>query len=438
MSPQLYVQAHAGTKILIEDYISQVCKAVRDLAALRNSPSMANRRGFDSQVKMELFNDTRQALGRSTLVLQGGSALSMFHLGVAKALHKRNLLPKIITGNATGALIAALIGVHNDESLLVVLLGTSINFGAFNRVADRKRSEGEGLFARTKWLFTAWRRFRRFVQTGHLFNIEVLEDCARENLGDITFEEAYAKTGCILNITVALPDQVGIPQLLNYVTAPHVLIWSAVVASIATSKTLYAPVQLYCKDETGAIKHYFAVDSGMGDLPGSQRWRQSVDRGPAAPLKRIGELFNVNHFIISQARPYIVPFIRLQKYRSGRMNILSLLLQSVLGEACHLLKQLDILGLLPTPLCRLIMDETIPNSSRWAKITLTPELCVRDLFQLFDMPTPESVDQWILRGERSVWPAICELIIRCGIEFELDAAYENVKRRVPRENTQRI
>jgi len=80
---------------------------------------------------------------------------------------------------------------------------------------------------------------------------------------------------------------------------------------------------------------------------------------------------------------------------------------------------------------RLAMDETIPNASPWAKMTLVPDLSPGDLKRLFDTPTKEMVDEWVLKGERSVWPAVCELRVRSGIEVELEAAYEHVRRRAP-------
>jgi TAG lipase/lysophosphatidylethanolamine acyltransferase len=355
----------------------------------------------------------------------------MCHIGVVKALYLRGLLPKIITGTATGALIAALVGVYPDSSLLDVLKGNGINLSAFERARMHKKRRHS-----SPGLSTFRRRLKRFLQTGHFFDIAVLEECARENLGEITFEEAHIKTGRILNIAVALPDEIGVPQLLNYVTAPNVLIWSAVVASTATSKTLYAPVRLLCKDESGRVKPYFACDSRSDN--GGLTFRYGRAQLREAPLKRIGELFNVNHFIVSQARPYMIPFVRAGRCRNGVLGVGAGLLRGVSDEVFHWLKQINTLGYLPTPLGRLLMDETIPSASEWAKISLTPDLSFKDLFRLFDIPTQASLDQWILRGERSVWPAVCELTIRCGIEFELDAAYESVRRRSPERGARAI
>jgi predicted acylesterase/phospholipase RssA len=50
---------------------------------------------------------------------------------------------------------------------------------------------------------------------------------------DLTFEEAYKKTGRIYCITLASTTKKAPPVLINYISAPNVTIASAVVASAA-------------------------------------------------------------------------------------------------------------------------------------------------------------------------------------------------------------
>lgn len=76
---------------------------------------------FDAQAKIKFFSDSRQSFGCSALVLQGGTALALYHIGVVKALNEQGLLPRIISGTAIGAMIAALICIHTDEELPVQL-----------------------------------------------------------------------------------------------------------------------------------------------------------------------------------------------------------------------------------------------------------------------------------------------------------------------------
>jgi TAG lipase/lysophosphatidylethanolamine acyltransferase len=45
--------------------------------------------------------------------------LGLYHIGVVKALFEQDLLPRIISGTAVGALIAALICIHTDDELPV-------------------------------------------------------------------------------------------------------------------------------------------------------------------------------------------------------------------------------------------------------------------------------------------------------------------------------
>ena len=64
--------------------------------------------------------------------------------------------------------------------------------------------------------------------TGALFDNQVLKAALRDNIGDMTFREAYNRTRRILNITVSTSGMFEMPRLLNYLTAPNVLVWSAV------------------------------------------------------------------------------------------------------------------------------------------------------------------------------------------------------------------
>lgn len=175
-----------------------------------------------NQTKLDFIHDTRQAFGRSTLVFQGGAIFGLCHLGVAKALFLRGLLPRIITGTATGALIAALVAIHTEEELPAVLRGDGIDLSAFSpKAAADDGSVAKQSFA-SRWQ-TLLRRGRRFWKEGYFLDVKVLEDCVRANVGDLTFEEAYNRSKRVLNITVATAGQGGVPTLLNYLTAPNVV-----------------------------------------------------------------------------------------------------------------------------------------------------------------------------------------------------------------------
>ena len=90
-----------------------------------------------------------------------------------------------------------------------------------------------------------------------------------------------------------------LPRLLNYLTAPNVLIWSAIAASCSVP-FIFSASEIMAKDpRTGQAQPWNAS---------SQRWIDgSVDND--LPMAKLSELFNVNHFIVSQVNPHIVPFL---------------------------------------------------------------------------------------------------------------------------------
>jgi TAG lipase/lysophosphatidylethanolamine acyltransferase len=225
-APKLYNRSFAGTKFLIEEYITRVAEAIEDIGSLPTSSGdgmLVDWRdggsGMSTQMKLDFVHDTRQAFGRSTLVLQGGAIFGLCHLGVVKALFLRGLLPRIIVGTATGALVAALVAIHSEEELPGVLRGDGIDLSAF---AGKSNGEVSGQSVWT-WLRTLRRRVERFWRDGYFLDVKVLEECVRANVGDLTFEEAYSRSKRVLNITVATGGQDGVPTILNYLTAPHVV-----------------------------------------------------------------------------------------------------------------------------------------------------------------------------------------------------------------------
>ena len=298
---KLYNRSFAGSKFLIEEYITQVAEAIEFISTLPAVPpsgvgllgsntSSTNIAGqaplptaqpqtqppatpavhfndnssttpgsnvsngsnaaianiktpmtMSNQMKLDFVHDTRQAFGRSTLVLQGGAIFGLCHLGVVKALFLRGLLPRIITGTATGALVAALVAIHKEEELPAVLKGDGIDLSAFATKNRLKGDEAPGgaQSGSTRWQ-TLLRRVRRFCREGYFLDVKVLEECVRANVGDLTFEEAYVRSKRVLNITVAATGQGGIPTLLNYLTAPNV------VSSAALNFPLHTLLNVAC------------------------------------------------------------------------------------------------------------------------------------------------------------------------------------------------
>jgi len=412
--PKLYNKANAGTKLLIEDYIRVTCQAIRMYAAFRLRPEV----NLTASMKLAQLRATGTSYGRSVLVLQGGSIFGLCHLGVVKAMYQRGLLPRIIAGSATGALMAAWVGVHTEEELLGILSGDRIDLSAFvassQRAAAKAHGEGGG------WLMVQlrilYRRVCRFFKSGFILDPVVLEEAVRANVGDMTFKEAYERTDRILNITIP-PQGPGSITLLNYHTAPHVLIWSAALVSNVNNRSM-ASIRLMCKDPIGRIVPY--ANGDPNSHPANVR---IVDTPESSPLNRLGELYNVEHYIISQARPYLAPFLY-TTLRRFKVSWMAYIANFVLEETQHQLRLWSVVGLVPPGVKRLLMEEVTPGPS----VTLVPYIGFWDWFRLLRNPTTEEINHWIERGEKSVWPNVVELWVRLAVEFELGRAHELVQK----------
>lgn len=159
--------------------------------------------------KRKLFRNTQKNYGRTALCLSGGATFGFYHLGVVKALFEANLLPTVITGTSAGGLIAALVCVRTDDELVQVLKP---------ELSQKLTACSESMDI---WVKRWWTSGSRFDAV----------DWARKTSwitkGSLTFREAYERTGRILNISVIPYDPHSPPKVLNYITAPDCVIWSA-------------------------------------------------------------------------------------------------------------------------------------------------------------------------------------------------------------------
>ena len=207
----LYKYSHIGTKDLIESYIELVLEAIGEIVDLStdlSSQGLSTTRIFDQLLVI------RQSFGRSALLLSGGATFGMNHIGVLKVLWEAKLLPRIISGASAGSIVSAVFCVKTDEEVPEF-------FDTFCKV-DLAVFTAEG--KSDSWL----KKVIRVVTQGSMYNIKHLVRIMRGLLGDLTFMEAYNRTRRILNICVSSASIYELPRLLNYITAPDVLIWSAV------------------------------------------------------------------------------------------------------------------------------------------------------------------------------------------------------------------
>ena len=388
----LYNVANIGTKYLVMDYIKAVTATLRQL---RDDDSVPlDERYF-------FFQDTRHAFGRSALLLSGGAGWGMYHLGVVKALYEHGVLPRVISGSSVGSLVAAIVACTTDEDIPKLFESGALNVDAFE-VKDSANTSFQ-------------RKVSRLVRKGYVFDIRKLEDCVRANIGDMTFLEAYEKTHRILNITVASTTEFQFPRLLNYLTAPHVLIRSAACASCALPG-LYEPVELMCKLDDGELVPY---------SQSKLEWKDGSLENDL-PMARPSELFNVNHTIVSQVNPHVLPFM----WNSRRKpTIFSKIYNLCVGELHHRLMQLYELDLMPR-FARFL--QPLFTQRYVGDVTLTPSIGIDKFLRLLKNPSDAEIQEAIRDGERTVWPYMSLIKNRVSIENTLDRCVLALKPRVKR------
>jgi TAG lipase / steryl ester hydrolase / phospholipase A2 / LPA acyltransferase len=208
---KLYKHSHIGTKVLIERYIDSAQKII---SALVDVECKQTDSGIATREVLEKILQTRQSFGRSALLLSGGGTFGMNHIGVVKCLWESKLLPRIISGASAGSIVCAVLCARTDNEIPTVL-----HEFCHGDLSVFEPEDGEG---------GVLTKAARFLKYGALFDISHLSRIMKNLLGDLTFQEAYNRTRRILNITVSSASLYELPRLLNYITAPNVIIWSAV------------------------------------------------------------------------------------------------------------------------------------------------------------------------------------------------------------------
>jgi len=360
-NPQLYNAARVGTKSLIESYVEEVVRCL-DYICVGDFPD------FSESEKILFFKRTGGVYGRTALMLSGGATLGMFHFGVIKALVEQDLLPRVISGSSAGSIIAGIVGTRTDDELRNSFDPESMNLQAFQRLSLKKALRG-----------------------GSVMDGGALEACMADHVGDLTFEEAFERTRRIIGITVspAEPHQQG--RLLNYLAAPNVLMRRSIVASCAVPG-VFPPVMLEAKDFEGRVVPY---------MP-SKRW---IDGTLSAdlPALRLARLHNVNHYIVSQTNPHVVPFMTDKVPKSGVTPFARELLSTSGRNALELARQhIDPYG------AGRVMHKlhNVIRQRYSGDINVFPRQSPRQLLRMFANPTPADIRNYIREGERATWPKI--------------------------------
>ncbi|TKA82962.1 hypothetical protein B0A55_01543 [Friedmanniomyces simplex] len=407
----LYKHSRVGTKALIEHYIDTVVDTIEMVV---DEAGGGLGRGRDARRVWEQMKLARQSFGRSALLLSGGGTLGMNHIGVVKALFEAGLLPRIISGASAGSIVCAVLCTKTDPEIPDVL------HEFCHGELDVFESGDENLF----------HKITRFFTQGAIYDISNLKRVMEGLIGTMTFQEAYNRTQRILNICVSSAGLYEMPRLLNYVTAPDVMIASAVAASCSVP-SVFSAADLLAKDpKTGRIKHF-------DDSP--SKWIDgSVDND--LPMMRLAEMLNVNHFIVSQVNPHVVPFLAREEDEAapetsgsaaaalapgpGWINSVANLAKS---EALHRMHVLAELGVFPNIMTKV---RSVIGQRYAGDITIMPEISYTQFPNILRNPTEQFMVQALSNGERATWPKLSRIRNHLAVELKLDWAVRKMLDRV--------
>ncbi|KAG0659909.1 hypothetical protein C6P46_004849 [Rhodotorula mucilaginosa] len=381
---RLYSESYYGTKNLVQEYLDEVSSS---LEYVRNAPPSA----LPLEEKADFFRSISKNLGASALCLSGGASFGYYHFGVVRALLDQNLLPRVITGTSAGAIVGAICCTRTDAELRELLKPS---------LADRITACSEPF---TVWAKRAWRTGARFD------TVEWARKASFFTMGSMTFKEAYERTGRIFNVSVIPYDTHSPTKLLNYITAPDIVIYTAVIASAAVP-WIINPVVLLRKNKDGTLS---AAEFQGRHKDGSLR----VD----IPLHALHLLYNVNFSIVSQVN------LSHRKGRGWRGGFwLSAAEQYWKIEMLKWFRVIRDLELLPEF-----------GGQNWStvflqkfegSVTIWPKSRLKDWTRLLTDPDRDELARMIRVGQGVTWPKIKMIENRLKIERQIDLGRNQVRR----------
>ncbi|MDZ4731158.1 MAG: DUF3336 domain-containing protein [Xanthomonadales bacterium] len=364
-NPVLYQKARAGTKELINHYLNEVTASL-DLLCDANVKSLPPSR------KRRFFNRAARSFGRSALLLSGGASYGLFHIGVIEELLEQKLMPDVITGSSAGSIVAGFVATHTDDELEKALLPDVLKYQWVSTIGILKLFKGEGIL-----------------------DPKQLRKAIERNIPDLTFLEAYEKTGRILNISVSPADPHQFSRLLNYLTSPNVLIRQAALASSAVPG-LFPPVQLRAKNFTGKSVPY---------MPQSRWVDGSVHED--IPKEKVNRLHNVNHYIVSQTNPLVLPFMANGDDKTGILPFLQeAVVRGPIVQIEHLLELVNRHFEVPGMASALKKAHALVTQNYSGDINIMPDRQDIDVSKIIANHSEKEAKFLIEAGRRATWPKI--------------------------------
>lgn len=380
--PILYDKAKLGGKTLVDDYVSIIVQSLHEIAA-------APDQNISFAEKLDFFRRASHCYGRSALMLSGGAGLIYYHHGVVQTLIDNECVPNVISGASAGSIVSAQLGTLSDEEL------KAGHFSSFQYDVPKNVNP---------LLVLAGLHEDYTTQS-------VKELLLNSFDSDMTFQEAFEKTGRYINISISPAEKHQTSRLMNAITSPNVYVRSAVDAS-ASVPGVIAPVRLYAKGADGKPKPY---------LP-SRKWCDG-SFSEDLPAKRLARLFGVNHYMVSLINPLAGSFVKDQKVRRTR-SLSSLPTEFLLdGVKELLLRTEDSLSKYGSSFASpaILLAHAVLDQEYTGDVNMI--LSKKDFHWrnvLFKFNRESEIENLILTGRRHAWPKLAAIKNSIAISKTLD------------------
>ena len=205
------------------------------------------------------------------------------------------------------------------------------------------------------------------------------------------------------------------PRVLNYLNAPNITIWSAIICSCSLPRIFPGGV-LYEKLVDGQLIPWTVAND---------TWVDGSIEGDL-PMKHLSHMFHVNHFIVCQFNPHVDVLLSKRKQINDSTGLFGSLCSRLYGKIVFLivselhyrLPTLIEYGILPR-VCQIIL--AILSQSYEGDITILPDrITLNDLLHLFSNITTERIQQCIPVSERYTWPKLSNIRNNTKIERKID------------------
>lgn len=183
------------------------------------------------------------------LMLSGGGAQAMYHLGIIRALIESKQYDniKVISGTSGGSIAAAMCAIKTTEEMHKEVCVPTVSTDFKGNGEQRRRN--------IRWFPSLMEMAAYWLKHKLLVDSAMFRETCEFYYGDTTFEEAFEQTGKHVCITVSasrVGDHAAQQRLLlNHISTPHVTLASAVAASCALPGVM-APAKLIAKNSDGS------------------------------------------------------------------------------------------------------------------------------------------------------------------------------------------